>query len=69
MNRFRRDIVLRGIRVSLVVGTVLALINHGDTMLTGGLTLAAIYKVLLTYFVPFAVSVYSGVRASGDDIP
>ena len=64
MNWFQRDIILRGIRVSLVVGTILALINHGDAALTGDLTQTAVYKVILTYFVPFAVSVYSGVRAS-----
>ncbi len=49
------------IRVSLVVGTVLTLINQGDLLFGGGAVNMA--KALLTYMVPYLVSTHGAVTA------
>jgi len=58
-----RAVVRRAISVASVVGTVLAVINHGDLIVQGhfGLTLA--FKIALTFCVPYSVSTYSSVLA------
>ena len=58
-----RNVLMRALRVSLLVGTVLGIINHGDAVLNGTFDLNNALKVLLTYFVPYAVATYSAVRA------
>jgi len=52
-------IPIRSLRVAIVVGTILNLINQGDALF-GALPLNWT-KVLLTYFVPYAVSTYGAV--------
>ena len=47
--------------VALVVGTALNLINQGDVLASG--TEPIWWKLLLTYFVPFAVASYGGYAA------
>jgi hypothetical protein len=49
----------RSLRVAIVVGTVLNLINQGDA-LWGGLPVNWL-KLLLTYAMPYAVSTYGAV--------
>jgi len=49
---------LRALKVSLLVGTALNLINSGDSLLAGRLPPHA-WKIPLTYLVPIAVSLYS----------
>ena len=56
-------VVKTAIKVALVVGTVLALINHGDAILHASLTKHSIFQILLTYLVPYCVSTYSSVKA------
>lgn len=58
-----RNVVARATRVALIVGTVLALINHGDRILGLTLTGSNIWQILLTYLVPYAVSTWSAVGA------
>jgi len=58
-----RDVATRAIKVALVVGTVLAFINHGDKILTMTLTGKSIFQIALTYLVPYCVSTWSSVRA------
>jgi hypothetical protein len=53
----------RSIKVALLVGTILAAINHGDAILAGDLDLTRLLKICLTYVVPFAVSTYASVSA------
>ena len=55
-----RTVVSQALRVSLIVGTVLALINYWDAI---ALTLNEWVKIGLTYLVPYCVSTYSSVRA------
>lgn len=57
----RPGIVKRSLIISLIVGTILNIINQGDTLMTSGdLTL---WKCLLTYVVPYCVSTYGAVTA------
>lgn len=61
-----RSIVKRATRIALIVGTLIALINHGDRMLTGTMDATAWLKCLLTFCVPYGVSTYSSVMAVRD---
>jgi hypothetical protein len=56
-------IVRRSLRVALVVGTLLTLINHGDRLLARDLDAMALVKILLTYAVPYCVSTWAAVQA------
>jgi len=51
----------RSLYVALVVGTILNLINQGDALL--GQTDLNVIKMMLTYFVPYAVCTYGAVTA------
>lgn len=51
----------RSFYVTLVVGTVLNLINQGDALL--GVAPINWLKLALTYFVPYAVCTYGAVSA------
>ncbi len=51
----------RSARIALVVGTLLALINHGDHVLGGRVTAAVAAKIAITYAVPFAVATWSAL--------
>ena len=55
--------VRRATRVALIVGIILAAINHGDRLLQGDIDLNAALKIALTFCVPYAVSTYSAVAA------
>jgi hypothetical protein len=57
------EVVVTALKLSLLVGTVLALINHGAEILQGTLTKGNIYQIALTYLVPYSVSTYSSVKA------
>ena len=59
----RRDVVARSTRVALLVGTILALINHGGRLLAMDLDGEAALKILLTYLVPYCVSTWASVQA------
>jgi hypothetical protein len=48
-------VVKRSLKVSLIVGTLLAVINHGDTLFMGFLTSEQGVKILFTYWVPYGV--------------
>jgi hypothetical protein len=55
--------------VTVVVGTVLNLINQGDALVAGGHV--DWLKIALTYAVPYCVSTYGAVsyRLAADDRP
>lgn len=59
----RKDVVKRSGKVSLIVGTLLTVINQLDLILTQGMDLTVMSKVLLTYCVPYCVATYSSVGA------
>jgi hypothetical protein len=62
----RADVVNRSLKVGLIVGTILTLINQGDALVSGTLTPDMLWKIPLTYLVPFCVSTYAGVGALRD---
>lgn len=49
--------IRRALKVSAIVGTVLTAINQGDLIAAGGFP--PIWKIALTYLVPYCVSSYS----------
>lgn len=59
----QKNILTRAIKVALVVGSILMLINHGDVMLSDGLSIKEYIKITLTYLVPYCVSTYSSTEA------
>lgn len=63
---FSRDIILDALKVSVIVGTVLAIINHFDFLLRMELDADRALKIVLTYFVPYCVATYSSVKAIQD---
>ena len=59
----RTDVILGALKMASVVGVVLAIINHGDHILLGTMTVTNWIKVLVTFCVPFCVSTISSVLA------
>jgi hypothetical protein len=57
----RPDVVGRGLKVTLLVGTILTAINQGDLIASDTITPGTLIKILLNYFVPYCVSVYNNV--------
>ena len=54
----------RSLAVALVVGTMLTLLNQGDTILAGKWPDALYWKIPLTYCVPFCVATYGALSIS-----
>ena len=53
---FSRNVMKRSAIIALIVGTILAFINHGDVILTATLTPVCWIKMIATCFVPYTVS-------------
>ena len=62
-NFFRRETVLRAIKVALVVGPILIIINHHDSLINFEFHNDLYLKFILTFFVPYCVSAYSSAQA------
>ena len=60
---FDRTVVLRAAKISGIVGLILAVLNHGDRLITGTADLTTWLKIMLTFLVPYCVSTYSSVMA------
>ncbi|WP_427964307.1 nitrate/nitrite transporter NrtS [Altererythrobacter sp.] len=58
---FKGAVLRRSLIVALLIGTVLTAINQGDIILAGDSP--AIWKVALTYLVPFLVASYGAYSA------
>jgi hypothetical protein len=56
-------VVKSALRVSLLVGTLLAFINHGEAIMRLSVPAENLVQILLTYLVPYCVATYSSVRA------
>jgi len=57
----RRATIFRSLKVSAVIGSILILINHWDTVTA--LAAPPLWQVLLTYAVPFLVSAHAEASA------
>lgn len=51
------------LKVAIIVGTILNLINQWDVLINLAFDKVNYYKFVLTYLVPFGVSVYSTIVA------
>ncbi len=56
-------VVRRSTKVSLIVGTILVAINHGDLLFSGAAGSTLFWKIPMTFCVPYAVSTYAAVDA------
>lgn len=50
------------LKVALVVGTILSVINHYEVLLNGFESYKQVIKLFLNYIVPFSVSIYSQIH-------
>ena len=57
----QRKVVVRGLKIAALVGTLLIMINHADALIRGEIDLVIVIKMALTYAVPYCVSVYASV--------
>ena len=62
----QRSVARRALRYAIVVGTVLILINHGDAIVRGDISMVRLLRMLLTTAVPYVVSTASSVGALRD---
>ncbi len=59
-------VLSRALKVSLIVGTLLNLINQGDLLLSLELEKLHLIKISLTYLVPFCVATYTATALNLD---
>jgi len=59
-----RKTVLRSCRIALIVGSLLALLNHGDKLFAWQIASLDWWKMVLTYLIPFSVSCYASLTNS-----
>jgi len=59
---FSKEVVTTAVKLALIVGTILGLINHGPDIINNTLTSEQIIQILITYLVPYSVSTYSSVK-------
>ena len=58
-NWFRKETTKRAIKVALIVGPILTIINQHDVILAGNFNFTFFYKMVLTFLVPYCVSACS----------
>ena len=61
---FSKKVAKRSAIVALVVGIILAFINHGGLILSGNLTAECWIKMIATCFVPYTVSSITAVMGA-----
>lgn len=66
-NWFRRETTERAIKVALVVGPILTIINQHDVIVEGDFDFKFFYKMALTFLVPYCVSAFSSAKAYGEE--
>ncbi|WP_298937246.1 nitrate/nitrite transporter NrtS [uncultured Ruegeria sp.] len=59
----RKDVRRRAATIAVIVGPIIALINHGDALFAGVMTVTQWGKIALTFAVPYSVSTVSSVLA------
>jgi len=59
----RGPVVRRALVLAALVGPILIAINHGDRLLAGDVDAVRLFKMSLTFLVPYCVSTVSSVGA------
>lgn len=59
-----RGLLTRAVATAIVVGTILLAVNQGDVILSGVWPASLVWKVPLTYAVPFAVSMWGALGST-----
>ena len=57
-----KDVIINALVIALAVGTLIGAINHGPALLNGTFDPGNLAQVLITYLVPFSVSVWTSVK-------
>ena len=60
----KRKTVNKALKVALIVGVILNLINQGDNFISLNFNEINWFKFILTFFVPYGVSSYSAAMAN-----
>lgn len=60
---FQRSVVRRSLKIAAIVGCILIIINHSDALLRGDFSGGRIFRMGLTFVVPYVVSTVSSVGA------
>jgi hypothetical protein len=58
-----KRVVVRGLKYSVVVGSILIFINHGNAIVDGTVDATRLIQMMLTLLVPYCVSTASSVSA------
>jgi hypothetical protein len=53
-----RVCVIRSLKIALFVGTVLALLNHYDSIFSGTVDTTGFFQIIITYTVPYSVATF-----------
>jgi len=69
MNKFKvyfsivcdKEILIKSLKIALIVGTLLNIINQGDKIIALDFEKIDHFKSILTYMVPFMVSAYTAL--------
>ncbi len=56
------SILKTSVKTALLVGTVLAFINHFDSIIALRLSRTQMLQIVITYFVPFTVATYAAAK-------
>jgi hypothetical protein len=59
----QRSVVRRAFTMAAIVAPILILINHSDAIMRGDISPARLFRMALTFFVPYTVSTVSSVAA------
>ncbi|WP_117234259.1 nitrate/nitrite transporter NrtS [Vibrio maerlii] len=57
-------LIAKSLKIALLVGTILMLINHGEALFNNQMDIQRGIKAALSYCVPFCVSLYSAVSSA-----
>jgi len=61
-HSLNREILLTSVKTALLVGSVIACINHFEAIFTWTFTPVQRMKIAITYLVPFSVATYAAAR-------
>jgi len=56
-----KSLIIRALKIAFVVGIILNLINQGEQILSANFQELNLLKMLLTFTVPFCVSMYTAI--------